>query len=1393
MSKYTDDKFINLIFKEGKTTRFGTNGLSQLDNLANYGGDAGGKYFVNRNGEYTGIVIELMEKVYPLYLSNSVHQIYLCVEKAYIGIGVLIERFGLEKLYQKYSNELPRFVVDEFLLSNNLKPIYLDYPIIRQNILNNEDKDLVELKKIIGYDTHQLIPVPIKVIGIGSLLPEDWIGKIFNSGKEFHQSIDLLDERIGKPQVTYLANYSMVKRVLIEPEFISTTIIENYKKILNTNIFILSSDRLKFNLGLEYLKPNIKYNFIEIVFDSNDINLNNIGLNDIGLNDIKNTNIKEQNMSNKILILFEQDKIMVSGDKIEKINTSIGFNVSLLQKSIRKGSSTINCLLESIENLSKARPFNNPEYSYEIVSGSRQLMWRIFITIVEETKIYKSDKYLDLLDFMIYSWIYSKYPNYFISSNLVQLVKITCSKIQALIKYWDFSPYKVSKLNSIPPYLVPDIKLRQFQLSLLIGIKLMPGMKGDKIMLESTIKWLETKPKLPELSELSELSELFENLELEKNKSNVLLEKINWFSSLDHHSNPNLITQLHNGLYGTKKYTLEEISELIWLSNSQYNYRKHNFKWNKLNDLIYLTQVLLNKNKSKIIDNVSYNINNYITSYKNISKELNLNNLFYLDAEINLTNNLIDYEKEKLYWDFEFGNILKNHEICEYTDGIEPMRIGQLILSSQFSNNFWYKGKKVIPIFTNTQLKFKTGDIIYDINSEKEEELMYKKIFEYYLSNYNLRIKLNSKIFNTKLFDVKVKTKSIYINDIECVKINTQIDKLKNQIEWIDNGLKKFLRDEKIFLSTIGSNFEFENKLKYIIDLNNTNPIQKFISYKSLCVSNRITNRTQIIKTRILEFIPMNIIKKIICRIETSIEDKDDRVILLLGKIDRNGKSSTEAVDNVDEGYLIRTINVLSCLFGCFEKISETKFVIHTNSKVYKYWFDKIKYIENNKIKTNNKIKANLKINQNQLNFIKTKLWKHQEDIRDMIISGINLWGQKGWGDASNVGSGKTLTGLSVIEGIVKLKIVKLYTNQNQNLNLNKIQFNFLILTPNINLYSVWLDEIKTHCMITKLNCWIQNSNGVWILNNFDTTGKENVMSNNMSNNISINIYISTMGRNRDNPLKENIEFLIIDECLTVQNNTSKWTMKAFEQATKSKYGVLMLSATFFRTRFDKLFFMLKMLQLKIPAKPEYLDTILNIAIGANIKKNQTKWIENIHKIKMDNYFYTQYSKHKKVNKKESYLELKKFMFEKVDWEKIIIEKTTELIRLERKVLIFVESENQLDKLIDLITNKKLNSEWSFYPDISNNICVISKHKGTYGINNLIKYDTILMKPPESDKLPQIKGRIDRPGQKSSKLFLEYILIEDTIDEIDLISLQIANNFYSSHIIPLATYYTKYA
>ncbi len=48
--------------------------------------------------------------------------------------------------------------------------------------------------------------------------------------------------------------------------------------------------------------------------------------------------------------------------------------------------------------------------------------------------------------------------------------------------------------------------------------------------------------------------------------------------------------------------------------------------------------------------------------------------------------------------------------------------------------------------------------------------------------------------------------------------------------------------------------------------------------------------------------------------------------------------------------------------------------------------------------------------------------------------------------------------------------------------------------------------------------------------------------------------------------------------------------------------------------------------------------------------------------------------------------------------------------------------------------------------------CIVTYNEGTYGLNDLINYDTLVMRPPPPDKLPQIKGRLDRLGQKNDNL-----------------------------------------
>jgi hypothetical protein len=217
------------------------------------------------------------------------------------------------------------------------------------------------------------------------------------------------------------------------------------------------------------------------------------------------------------------------------------------------------------------------------------------------------------------------------------------------------------------------------------------------------------------------------------------------------------------------------------------------------------------------------------------------------------------------------------------------------------------------------------------------------------------------------------------------------------------------------------------------------------------------------------------------------------------------------------------------------------------------------------------------------------------------------------------------------------------------------------------------------------------------------------------------------------------------------------------------------------------------MLESGVPEKPEYLDTILNTIIGANIKINKKTWSISYNKVELDKVFYDKYNglRTSIKNKMDAYIELQNYMNANINYVGIIIQRINQMLGENKKVIYFAQSKTEIDKLENYIREQKI-ANIGIYPNITYDACIISIHSGSYGINNLTKYDTILLRPTEPDKIPQIKGRIDRPKQEANNLYLEYLIIKDTIEEIDLVKLEIANNFYKNHIIPLANYYDKY-
>jgi hypothetical protein len=1183
-------------------------------NLANYGANYNEFVTMSRNGEYYGITLQLLNRVYPLFNSWHIKQIMININSNYANNYVLIEKFGLHKYYNLYGNDVFKFIVNYFMSLNDLPQVYND--INMSEITNSSD--IKPLIKHIDMDCHNLIPVEFILVNCGSLLPNEWLGKKFKNGNDFHRSIDLLECRINKPPVTYLANYNMSimkKNILIYP----------FNKICekSLNVFLHNDFKWKYNLPDNFTNLSIKSEIITL--NGKEIKLN---------------------------LIYEHNNVFMN---CNQINHSISYNCSLLQKSIRRGN--VNTLKEALMNLRFAKSFNNPELNYKLVTGSRQLIWRLFITIIEDVAIYKSNLQLDIFDLILYTKLCNDissttaFTDKFFDK-LLTLGELIC-KSTKIIDFRNFTgKHTFNPLNKT-----------------LLGLYIAesePGMKGDKLMIN----------KLKSVTNYYDLDNaIFQN----KIKSNDNFVKL---ASIDHHCYPQILILLQQ-IFPDKKVT--ECCDLIWNESSKLNYRKDKIKnYNEMsNNLkkILLIQYSIKDHFFKSEDYLSFH-------YKNMLK--------------------IDKYLLDLYLSYNNSNYNSDSKNNNLTD---KQRLTQQLVFSNTLNGFNYLGKKIYPIYTTIEIKFKMGDKI--INVEDPE---YNKILTYYQNH----------ITDKCPKDVIKKYNLIKVgNEWTIPRTNIKLSQNDYIVDYISDILNR-------------SN-DWINK---VLALNKVN-----YGKSKLFLQNNV-----------LSLINKNDLIRLHGKIITTDTDKNGNDIVILNKIDRLGHSTDSNVDDY-QGTIKTLFDILCLIYPCFIKINNFKYKINKLCSSYDNYLANyhqiISSMSDNKISTMN---------------IKTDLWSHQDYISKNIMNLMVNYGVTGFGDASQVGSGKTLTALNVMKCVSKLPGSLL---------------NYLILVPNTNLFKVWIDEVIKHT--SGCNVYVQNQNGNYELNS--------VNSNN-----TVTIYVTTMSRNRDyfDEFNVPIDLVIIDECLTVQNKETKWTIKAFMSVSKAKYGVLMLSATFFRTRFDKLLFMLKMLNTGLPERQEYLDTILNTAINLNININKRIWKNNIIRINLPDDKKLEYDKMTLINDKKleydkmtlindnklKYIKCKD-VINGLNWTHILLTISRHLVSQNKKVLCYVDSQNDIDYL------KQQNNDDVYIYDLNNNdvinknICVISKYKGTYGINNLVSYDTIVLRPVESDKIPQIKGRLDRPGQKAKSLEINFVIINGSIEELDITKIDIANNFYNNHILPL--------
>src|SRR5690606_21325874 len=145
-----------------------------------------------------------------------------------------------------------------------------------------------------------------------------------------------------------------------------------------------------------------------------------------------------------------------------------------------------------------------------------------------------------------------------------------------------------------------------------------------------------------------------------------------------------------------------------------------------------------------------------------------------------------------------------------------------------------------------------------------------------------------------------------------------------------------------------------------------------------------------------------------------------------------------------------------------------------------------------------------------------------QKESIERIITDYKR-GYHGKGDASDVGSGKTLTSLGVVVELMKID--------------DPVYSGVLVMLPGNKLIQTWKDELAKHTI------------------GFDIKFQG---TNNKLGEIKKNtIVITTMARMREHPVMHRWLLVIIDECLSVQNKNALQTEEAWKQSLVSKHILL--------------------------------------------------------------------------------------------------------------------------------------------------------------------------------------------------------------------------------------------
>lgn len=1317
----TETQLINIIKENTKAAYRASvdDNNNLINNIANKGLQKG-EVAVRGSGEYQGIAIRALEEIRPVLTDVRMIRAIEHIKNNDMqkAIGVLrltdeVYKLGIGVVYT---------VIVRWLEINDIHPPlnYLDRVIQ----LDKKIEDEISL----WLESFNWGPVEGKFeiadIGSGkgySVVPESWAGRVFSSARDLHEEMNRLDWRKGKPPVNYCVIYAMSIKENVKLHKFNT--LPDVR--CRIGVSVLFTDKLTTKIDI-FSTQNEYKNWLQNIKDNSDYYDS----------DILVASLNTDNISDTIIVVFKYSDLFEDIPKYVK-KRSVGLLVSMMQKMIRRGPICAKAFDEVLNEIWRSPGYNLPEQQFLRVNACRQLAWRLFVTSIEDVSAFVIDdssnqSILSMTDLAMLSILANEIPDVQFNKKVFKLLRKTALIIQSISKKWSIMD-RYKELNT-------EIELIDTKDNLLNSFTAlyyyMPSREWDtKLLIGSynAIKNTKTNPDKYDDIKPEHVKDVSDSVLL--NKSTKEGERDATLAGMDMHPYPNLLILLQGSLshlpYDNELHTTRALWGTIWYGSSDINYR---LKPPKVSPLLTTWSDTTLSTLKTIQENLLYP--------GTVDKKLSmcLNEMPRTDA-------------------------IKPQYIKERDDTPKSIKRLGFILMFGRTRPYYYKKKRyeiVMAGYDEAEPEALCKVKIYNKNEARYvDEDLRGEIQEEFLANFVEDVEIPIAPFGYRWvwgdqkkarvsFDLDKKNKGRFVIHVQGKEYS---------IKPYDAG-EVIIKVEKIKPQKIPDKIKaIVERCLYVDKEDSTKCVSIFNDYEI----NMLMRSLHHMRYPIFSWVDIAVGSKLPADLWRSVyiklfNNKNNEV--QIGPVDGQGNSLRDSVHYLYEGTIWRIFNMFSMLYPdaiiLTDAVKSLKFKIDPNTSGYIDLIDNLEHLsftESNNSSTDKsssiKVVDTIKI--------KTKLWDHQQSTREKIIKDIKTLGRRGFGDASDVGAGKTLTALAVM--------ADLYNMLNKETKESGYS-GYLVLLPTTYLYKTWSDEIDKHCL--GFHKVFQNADG---------TLSEPLQKN--------SVLITTLGRMRDHPLTQSWIFVTIDECLSVQNKSALQTEEAWRQIITSKYGVLMASATFFRARFDKLFYMLKMLNTGLPETKEYLDAILAESIVSYIPKKKREWKIEYNPFKLTKKQRAEYEilASRETSSDQIYISLQNYLYENFDYIDAFSQVVQRCEKNKRRCLIYAKSKDEADHIAEEI------KDVSRFPDTSGRHLVISYTEGTYGLNHLIYLDTIVTRFPEPDKLPQMKGRLDRPEQKSETLYIEYLYIDDTIDRAGMLRLEMANRFYNDYIMPLAEFY----